>query len=387
MESRSNNLEERKQKVLDFINVNGPSLPVRIASNLKMDSLIVSALLAELTKEKQLFMSNMRVGSSPLYYVRGQEFQLEKYVQYLNKREREAFDLLKNYGVLADEKVEPAIRVALRSIKDFSFPLEHNNKLYWRFIEFSLDRAVEKINSGNENYSIIGKTNQEYQETEQETENQEGVEEKKEETGIEKKRIQEEKGERRDGGKREEDNKKDEKESVPFFQKIKQVVLPKEQELVERGLETKPKDNLFREEGYVVKRETDFIQTKNEDKEEKPLLKIKKNYQNKEKEKSDFVFDVVNFLESKEFIISKEIDWKKKEYFAEVKGDTNFGKVVYHVMAKDKKSITDNDLLQAIQTCQDKKMPVILVSKGEPNRKAQEKLDEARNLVFFMKLS
>jgi hypothetical protein len=372
MESRSTNLEDRRQKVLDFINVNGPSLPVKIATHLKSDSLIVGALLSELTKEKELFLSSMRVGNSPLYYMRGQEFQLENFVQFLGRKEREAFEMLKENSVLKDEELEPAIRVALRSIKDFAFPFEYQDKLYWRFIKVSQDQAIEKISS-------------------------KGLKE------VEKKPESFEKEIKQDGEKIENtvEKPKIEEKNVPLFQKIKQAMLPREtlenKPLIEKGIETRVDDRPLKEQGFHLERKTEFVEPReevnektfeeNKEKgEEKPLLKIKKS-DSKLKDKSDFVFNVGEFLENKNFVISKEIDWKKREYIAEVKGDTNLGKVIYHVIAKDKKSITDNDLLQAIQTCQDKKMPVILVSKGEPNRRAQEKLDEARNLVFFMKMS
>ena len=43
-------------------------------------------------------------------------------------------------------------------------------------------------------------------------------------------------------------------------------------------------------------------------------------------------------------------------------------------IAKDKKTITENDLNLALQKSQDEKMPVLLICRGEMNKKAVEKL-------------
>ncbi len=328
MESTSINLESQKQKVLEFIETHGPSLPIRISSYLKSDSLIVSAFLSELLKEKKLMLSNMRVGNSPLYFIRGQEFQLENFFQYLGSKEREAFELLKEHGVLEDQRLLPPIRVALRSIKDFSFPFEYKGKLYWHFIKLNQDKAIEMI-----------------------------------------------------------DNRHKDK---PFIEKIKRVVLPKEQKiemqkpLIEKGLKTDFQEQGVRKQGIEVeKKQAEFISPVKE----KPLLNLKSQKKVRIKEKSDFVFDVIDFLERKSFILDNEIDYRKKEYFADVKVDSQLGKVNFYCIAKDKKTITENDLNQALQKSNEEKKPVLLISPGQPNKKAAGKLEEIGNLVFWLKLS
>jgi hypothetical protein len=124
--TRSQNLDVQKEKILKFIEINGPSLPVHISKHLRLDSLLSSAFLSDLLSDKELKISCLRVGNSPLYFIRGQEFQLEKFANFLPGKEQEAFYLLKEHGVLNDGLMLPAIRVALRAIKDFSFPLEYN---------------------------------------------------------------------------------------------------------------------------------------------------------------------------------------------------------------------------------------------------------------------
>jgi len=132
-----------KEKVLSLIKTNGPSLPVFIAQNTGLSILFSSAFLSELISDREIKTSNMRVGSSPLYLVPGQEPMLENYSQYLKNKEKEAYLLLRERKFLKDRDLEPAIRVALREIKDFAIAFQRNDDIYWRYltvpeVEFSL---------------------------------------------------------------------------------------------------------------------------------------------------------------------------------------------------------------------------------------------------------
>jgi hypothetical protein len=122
-----------RERIISFIQSHGPSLPVQIAKETNLSILFASAFLSELFGDKALRISNLRVGSSPLYFIPGQEPQLERFSQYLKSREKDAFLLLKERRVLRDSEQQPAIRVALREIKDFAVPFEKNNEIFWRY--------------------------------------------------------------------------------------------------------------------------------------------------------------------------------------------------------------------------------------------------------------
>ena len=49
------------------------------------------------------------------------------------EREKEAYELLRTKQVLRDSECDPAIRIALRTIRDFAVSFEINNELYWRW--------------------------------------------------------------------------------------------------------------------------------------------------------------------------------------------------------------------------------------------------------------
>lgn len=124
---------EIKEKIVGALKRRGPSLPIHIAKEIESNTIFASAFLSELISEKRVRISNMRVGSSPIYYIPGQEPLLERFSQHLKSRERDAFILLKEGKFLKDSRQEPAIRIALREIKDFAIPFRRDEEIIWRY--------------------------------------------------------------------------------------------------------------------------------------------------------------------------------------------------------------------------------------------------------------
>ena len=122
-----------RTKIVEIIENRGPSLPVQIARETGLSILFTSAFLSELLSEKKLKISNIRVGNSPLYFIEGQEPQLENHSHHLKSKEKDAFSILKEKGIIKDKEQEPAIRVALRAIKDFAMPFTKEGEIYWRY--------------------------------------------------------------------------------------------------------------------------------------------------------------------------------------------------------------------------------------------------------------
>ncbi len=138
---------EIKEKIISLLQIRGPSLPVHVSSEIKTSILFASAFLSELASEKRIKISNMRVGSSPLYFLPGQEPLLEKFSQYLKSREKDAYMLLKGEKFLKDSIQAPAIRVAIREIRDFAIPFKNKDEIFWRYFlipESELEIKEEK---------------------------------------------------------------------------------------------------------------------------------------------------------------------------------------------------------------------------------------------------
>ena len=133
------NALEIKEKIIIIFKSRGPSLPVHIAKGTDLSILFASAFLSELIGEKKLKISSMKVGSSPLYFLSGQEPMLENFSEYLKGKEKEAFNILREKKFMKDSETEPSIRVALREIKDFAIPFKVEGEIYWKY--FTTDES------------------------------------------------------------------------------------------------------------------------------------------------------------------------------------------------------------------------------------------------------
>ncbi|MEK6875190.1 MAG: hypothetical protein AABX30_00745 [Nanoarchaeota archaeon] len=122
-----------KEKVIDTLQKRGPCLPVHVAKETGQSMLFASAFLSELFAERKLKISKMKVGGSPLYFLPEHEHMLENFSEHLKSKEKEAFTILKDKRFLKDTELEPAIRVAIRELKDFAFPFKVGEEIYWRY--------------------------------------------------------------------------------------------------------------------------------------------------------------------------------------------------------------------------------------------------------------
>ncbi len=127
-------------RVLDVLIRKGPLLPVQIVKELggtsKTNTFFVGAILSQLSSSNKVIISNLKVGGSPLYYVKGQESKLQDYERYLHEKELRIYNLLKDKKILRDKDLSPVERVGLRNIKDFAKPLEVSLKgteIFWKW--------------------------------------------------------------------------------------------------------------------------------------------------------------------------------------------------------------------------------------------------------------
>lgn len=159
--------EPIRQKILAFLETNGPSFPVRIAKEIDMSPLFASAFLSELVNQHKIKLSYMRVGNSPLYMVPGDEARLTHYEDHIKGKEKEAYMLLKERRTLKDSALEPAIRVAMRSIKDFAIPFKRGDELFWRYVteKESSEQAQSPLQNQEPQEEVIANSSPEKKET------------------------------------------------------------------------------------------------------------------------------------------------------------------------------------------------------------------------------
>jgi len=128
---------ETNERILAIVKEKGPVLPVHVSREINDSILMTSARLSELLTTKQIKISHLKIGSSPLYYFPGQESKLRNFIDNLQGMERKAYDLFEQDKILRDSEQEPAVRVALRQIKDFAIPLqvnyENKTEIFWKW--------------------------------------------------------------------------------------------------------------------------------------------------------------------------------------------------------------------------------------------------------------
>ena len=330
------NTEPIKEKIVSVLKRRGPSLPVHISREIGQSMLFTSAFLSELISDKRIKTSNLKIGSSPLYLIPGQEKRLEDFERYVKGREREAFDLLKEKKILKDSKQEPAIRVALRAIKDFSFSLEVNGELYWRYFTLPEEEEKKKIIENRENSSN----------TQENTNNTE-------------------------------DNKKEVSSNSPEETPKKTEKKKKNQKTEEREEKQKSKEKEVSENKEKTTEKELNIFDKNPK---------KKSSKKKKKKKSKFVLDVLDYLNENNLPVDQEIGFKKREYTAIIEAKSSLGKVKFLLYAKDKKKITTDDIVDLVLDATKSHMNALFITTGELNKKAQNYASQNSSILKIKKL-
>jgi hypothetical protein len=322
------------EKIIHLLKEKGPSLPIQIARYLQISSLFVSAYLSELVNEKRIKMSSLKVGGSQLFFLEGQEELLEPNTKYLHPKEQEAFKLLKSSKVLKDSEQEPAIRVALRAIKDFAIGFQKDEEIYWRYILVPEEEVKQIFNP---------------------KQIPEGTKIKiPEETKIIEPKIEAKK-----------------EEQLTQISSIQPIPLQKP----EKTKEEKPKQEKKARQKPA--------------KEEKPAftnpLAIIPAPEKKEKPKSEFVLKVILFLNKKYKIIEEKFH-KPKEYSCITEISSDLGPISFLTLAKDKKSISDSDLKDFLATAQSLPLPALFISQGKPSKKAIEYAKQYNSILKIQEL-
>lgn len=303
----------------------------------------------------------MRVGNSPIYYVQGQESQLEKFSSYLKSKEKDAFILLQERKFLKDSEQTPAIRVALREIKDFAFSFKRNNEIFWRYLTSKESEFNQEIKSIEEHEFVQAKPKPfdkeerkigekmikdiDIKEIEKIRKDQEKLEEKEEEKEIE-----------------EEIEEKEEYITLPIPEKTK-------------------------EEKKVDEKE-ELIKEKKKEKPERQKPKAKPEKTSKKKPavgqaQNDKFFDKIKEFLSKETIEIVNIEsFNKNEILLRIKYEGTEKLLV----AYNKKKVLDTDIINANKKASQLNLKYVILSMGEPSKKLSSLIESAQNLEKIEKI-
>lgn len=139
-----------RETVLSVLKQEGPRIPTQIKKTIGQgDTFMIGALLTELREAGHIKVSNTKRGGSPFYYVPEHSSRLVDLIPDLGEKERRAALLLKERKILRDDTQDPLIRVCLRSIKDFSVPVDvkiNGEKiLFWKWYQTNNQEAETLI--------------------------------------------------------------------------------------------------------------------------------------------------------------------------------------------------------------------------------------------------
>ena len=280
------NVNEKKNKIVEIIRQRGPSLPIHVTKEAELSILFASAILSEMVSNKMLNVSNLKVGSSPLYYIPGQEEMLDNFYTYLPSKEKDSFLLLKKHRILEDDKLQPALRVAMRGIRDFavllSMKTETGEKIFWRFHSFPKEEAIKTIET-----TLA-----------------------REKTGR--------------------------KKEIPAGQ-IEAAVPPAQKISIKKP-----------EEGFAKK--------------------------------------VYSFLDKEKIKIIAEEEVKGRSVVLRALVNSSIGAIEMLVIAKDKKSITENDVRILLSHSQARRLPILFLCDGKPSKKAIGEIENFKSTLFLRKI-
>ncbi|MFH1972029.1 MAG: hypothetical protein ABIJ18_00970 [archaeon] len=338
-----------KERMYAFIQRIGPTIPIKVAKNFGSNTIFASAILSEFISSNKMKLTKAKIGGTPVYYIPGQESKLYPILRdHLGQLPRRAADLLEQEKILRDVDCEPAIRVALREVKDFAIQLtvsvEGNEEIFWKWHLLDDSITKEKINAILEVVYA----------PKQEPKVEEIVEEVKEEFKNEQEKIDEE---------------------------IKEVFLqPEEVEEKEELVEDDEDEDEIDDEGE----EDEQTSLLSEPREKETLLKADKPIE----KARDFEKIVISFLNRKNInILEKQTIAKNREFNFIVKIPSNIGDLMYFVKAKSKKKINEGELLLAFTEGQNLKLPTLYVTNAEVSKKALDYMKKNMKGLYYQKIN
>jgi len=355
MPTNINNAARTKEMILSVVKSKGPSLPINIARDVKTSTLFASAFLSELYQERKLLMSHLKVGSTSLYLMHGQEQMLENFIQFLNHKEQEAFHMLKNSGKLDESLLPPAIRVAIKGIKDFAIPIQEiingETKVFWKYA-FLKDQSSQNqipIQQKEVPITIAIPSNPNIAAS-----IQQAVESQ-------------------------------------LTQQNQQIQKPQEQQI---NSLPNPENNLIKEIKENINQIESEISTKKERKKSISKPKDQANFsfsiteapKEEIKEETQFGKEVRKYCKNKEIEILNIEEESKKEFTATIEINTPLGKHNFYCLAKDRKKLNEQDIQQALQKAQEKRMPILLLISAPIDKKGQSMIQGWNNLIKVDKL-
>lgn len=347
-------------RVKQLVRMRGPVIPSQISKEIGTNILMASAILSELASKNDVKISSVKVGGTPLYYVPGQEAKLQNYLTSLHQKEKEAFEELKVNGVLRDSELDPATRVALRQLKDFAKPLnasiDGESLLFWKWYLLPNEEAepaikrmlgladaqVESVSTGPSRKSGNSPIAQSAAAELRPSATWEKATANEQTTAATTEQV---------AGTDAQQKMQVPPQPLQTAQATLQQTIAQAPPQVQVALQIKP----------ARKKAPAAVGT-------------------------DFAGLIADFFSANSIEVESSTAASRSEAQHVVLVPSPVGKLRYYCIAKNKKTCTDSDISSAIVHGQLKKLPVLLLTKGELSKKAQELLSKEIGAVVVKKI-
>jgi hypothetical protein len=392
-----------KNNVIELVKTKGPVLPVHISKNIGTNILLASAILSELVSNKQVKITNTKIGSSPLYYFPGQEYKLQSLYKHLNEKDRRAYDLLRSKKILRDKSLNPIERVSLREIKDFATQLNVSGKagqeIFWKWFLLSNDDATRIIKSALTSdipkevpkQETIQKPVQQETQLPQPTQQVQTPQQQSQQNTVQQSIQSPLPSQPAEIKKEEPKINTVPKPTTQVQEKHQQIinqekpvnVQPEQHKEIKEPIKEKIEEKPVKKE--PVEKPKPIIEDKEIETKTKP---DKKELSEKDKTVSDKFFSKIKyFLGRKEIkLINFEIVRKESEIDLIIEIPSAVGILKYYCKARNKKRINDSDLSSAYVKGESNKLPVLFLTEGVLTKKSQEMLHKEFKNINFKKI-
>lgn len=354
---------DEQVKIISFMRLMGPILPVQAAKQLKSEILLASVYLSELASQGKVKLSALRIGGSPLYYLPEHKEKLENFIYHLDPKDQQTFNLLKEKKLLREKDLDLFSKVSLRGIKDFAVPLNvtinAQKELFWKWYLLDDQQATQLIQS------LFFPPEPELPPSPPlppppplSPETAPPLLEPEPKPKLEK--------------------KAEEKEPLLHQQKLMEI---KEEKKEKRIKEEKTKPKKIKEEKKPPHQELLL----SERLESSSLQKIKETKPKRKEAADNFIPQIESYLQERNIKVeNKEVVKKKTEINLILEVPSVIGKLTYFGKVKDKKRCDEKDLSSAYMEAQAKKLPLLFLYTNEITKKAQALVDSGafENLII-----
>ena len=94
----------------------------------------------------------------------------------------------------------------------------------------------------------------------------------------------------------------------------------------------------------------------------------------------------MGYLEKKNIQVKQEISFKKKEYQATIQVDSDIGLIDFFLLAKGKKKISTDDVIDVINEAKERKLYALLLYSDEIQNKAEDFANDNSSILKIKKI-